>query len=290
MVSLVDLKGWKIMQPIIDAKDIWFRYTEEDNWVLHGIDFQLFQGEWVTILGGNGSGKSTFAKLLNGLLVPTKGEIHVFGKVAKTDDELWHVRQQVGMVFQNPENQIVAMTVEDDVAFGLENLGVEPDEMEKRIDQVLTQIGLIEFRSREPHKLSGGQKQRLAIAGVLAMRPQVIIFDESTSMLDPQGSADVLQVMQQLKSQGISIIHITHEMDEVYYSDRILVFNRGVISIEGNLREVMTDATLLSKAGLVPPFTVRVRDRLLSEGARIDATIMTEEELVGELWTSLLEK
>lgn len=279
------------MTTIIELQNIWFRYPEEDgDWILKGIDFSLRAGEWVTILGGNGSGKSTFAKLLNGLLVPNKGHISLFGETPKTDDELWQVRQRVGMIFQNPENQIVAMTVEDDVAFGLENLGVDPDEMEDRIEQVLTQLGIIEFRKREPHKLSGGQKQRLAIAGVLAMRPEVMIFDESTSMLDPQGTVDVLTIMQRLQQQGISIIHITHEMDEVYLSDRVVVFNKGVITNVGTPREVLSDTQVLQEASLIPPFAVRVRDKLTKQGYNIGSEIMTEEELAGELWRSLLPK
>lgn len=278
------------MQTIIDVQDIWFRYPEEENWVLKGIDFSLKQGEWVTILGGNGSGKSTFAKLLNGLLVPSRGYLSVFGISPKSEDEIWNIRQKVGMIFQNPENQIVAMTVEDDIAFGLENLGVEPAEMEQRIDEVLEQLGISEYRKSEPHKLSGGQKQRLAIAGVLAMRPQVMIFDESTSMLDPQGAADVLGIMRSLQQQGISIIHITHEMDEVYYSDRILVFKHGKIKKEGTPREVLSDVNVLNEAGLIPPFAVRVRDALMKKGYVIGPEIMTEEELAGELWKSLLPK
>lgn len=278
------------MKTIIELQDMWFRYPEEGDWILKGIDFSLRAGEWVTILGGNGSGKSTFAKLLNGLLVPNKGRISLFGVTPKTDDELWQVRQRVGMIFQNPENQIVAMTVEDDVAFGLENLGVDPDEMEQRIDQVLEQLGIIEFRKREPHKLSGGQKQRLAIAGVLAMRPEVLIFDESTSMLDPRGAVDVLTIMQSLQQQGISIIHITHEMDEVYLSDRVIVFNKGIITKVGTPREVLFDTRILQEAGLIPPFAVRVRDKLRNQGYNIGSEIMTEEELAGELWRSLLPK
>ncbi len=279
-----------MMETIIELQDIWFRYTEEDDWILKGIDFSLQAGEWVTILGGNGSGKSTFAKLLNGLLVPNKGHISLFGVTPQTDDEIWRVRQRVGMIFQNPENQIVAMTVEDDVAFGLENLGVDPDEMEQRIDQVLEQLGIKEFRHREPHKLSGGQKQRLAIAGVLAMRPEVMIFDESTSMLDPQGTEDVLAIMKNLQQQGISIIHITHEMDEVYYCDRAIVFKQGKIIKMGNPREVLSDTQALLEAGLIPPFAVRVREKLITNGYSIGSEIMTEEELAGELWKSLLPK
>lgn len=278
------------MHAIIELNDIWFRYNEEQDWTLRGINFSMQAGEWVTILGGNGSGKSTFAKLLNGLLIPNKGEVKLFGSVPKTEEEIWHVRQKVGMIFQNPENQIVAMTVEDDIAFGLENIGVDPEEMEQRIDDVLDRLGLTAFRKTEPHKLSGGQKQRLAIAGVLAMQPQVIIFDESTSMLDPQGAVDVLQIMQMLQQKGISIIHITHEMDEVFLSDRVLVFKQGTIVREGTPREVLTDTTVLAGAGLIAPFAVRVREALRSHGLDISKEIMTEEELASELWKLQLPK
>lgn len=277
------------MKPIIELQDIYFRYTEDQDWTLKGMDFSLHAGEWVTILGGNGSGKSTFAKLLNGLLIPNRGLIRLFGTTPKTEEEIWHVRQKVGMIFQNPENQIVAMTVEDDVAFGLENIGVHPDEMEERIEQALQELGIAEYRTVEPHKLSGGQKQRLAIAGVLAMRPQVMIFDESTSMLDPQGAEEVIQIMHRLKQQGISIVHITHEMNEVYWSDRALLFHEGKILAEGNPRDLLSNIERLQEARLLPPFVVRVRDALLREGMNIHNDVITEEELVEEIWRLRLQ-
>jgi energy-coupling factor transport system ATP-binding protein len=278
------------MQPIIELKDIWFRYSEEADWVLKGINFSLKQGEWITILGGNGSGKSTFAKLLNGLLLPTQGELSLFGQMPQTEQERWEARQKVGMIFQNPENQIVAMTVEDDIAFGLENLGIPPHEMEQRIDQVLALLKLTEFRKSEPHKLSGGQKQRLAIAGVLAMRPQVMIFDESTSMLDPQGAADVMTIVKELHQSGISIIHITHEVEEALESNRILVFHRGEIKLSGTPREVLNDPEKLMQYGLIPPFAIRVRDTLQKKGCMLGQEIMRVEELAEEIWKSALTK
>lgn len=278
------------MQPIIELKDIWFRYSEEADWVLKGINFALKQGEWITILGGNGSGKSTFAKLLNGLLLPTQGELSLFGQTPQTEQERWEARQKVGMIFQNPENQIVAMTVEDDIAFGLENLGIPPHEMEQRIDQVLALLKLTEFRKSEPHKLSGGQKQRLAIAGVLAMRPQVMIFDESTSMLDPQGAADVMTIVKELHQSGISIIHITHEVEEALESNRILVFHRGEIKLSGTPGEVLNDPEKLMQYGLIPPFAIRVRDALQKKGCMLGQEIMRVEELAEEIWKSALTK
>lgn len=276
--------------PIIQIEDLWFRYPELEDWTIRGIDFTLYQGEWVTILGGNGSGKSTFAKLLNGLLLPTRGKVERFGKIQENEEEIWHIRQKIGMIFQNPENQIVAMTVEDDIAFGLENIGIDPDEIEQRIEDVLHKLKLSDFRTSEPYKLSGGQKQRLAIAGVLAMQPEVIIFDESTSMLDPLGAQDVLMIMESLRSQGISIIHITHEMDEVFHSDRAIVFQQGKIVAQGTPREVLANVEILETAGLIPPFAVRIREELRKQGVILEQNVISEEELAGELWTLRFKK
>lgn len=276
--------------PIIHIEDLWFRYPEQEEWTIRGINFTLYKGEWVTILGGNGSGKSTFAKLLNGLLLPSQGKIERFGQIQKSDEEIWRIRQKIGMIFQNPENQIVAMTVEDDIAFGLENIGIDPDEIDRRINEVLEQLKLIEFRTSEPYKLSGGQKQRLAIAGVLAMQPEVIIFDESTSMLDPLGAKDVLSIMESLREQGISIIHITHEMDEVFYSDRAIIFKNGQIVAEGTPRKILADADMLASAGLIPPFAVRVREALRKQGLKLEKDVISEEELAGEIWTLRFRK
>lgn len=272
------------MKPIISMKDVWFRYSDEGDWVLKGINFELYPGEWVSILGGNGSGKSTMARMMNGLILPVRGEVIVDHKCTGNEAELWDIRKTVGMVFQNPENQIVAMTVEDDIAFGLENLGLEPEEINRRIDEVTELLGLSHLRKREPHRLSGGQKQRLAIAGVLAMRPKVIIFDEATAMLDPKGARDVIHIMEMLQQQGISIIHISHEMDEVHSSDRIMILKKGEIIADGRSDEVLLQAELLSSSGLVPPFAVRVREELERRGVHLDRGKITVKDLAEEIW------
>ncbi|CCQ93722.1 Energy-coupling factor transporter ATP-binding protein EcfA 1 [[Clostridium] ultunense Esp] len=257
------------MEPILTAEDLYFRYSESGDWVLKGVNIALYPGEWVGILGGNGSGKSTLAKLLNGLLLPQKGTVKIFGLNPNVQEDLPLIHQKVGMIFQNPENQIVAMTVEDDIAFGLENLGLPLQEIERRTDQVLEQMKLTPYRKTEPHRLSGGQKQRLAIAGVLAMRPEVIIFDEAASMLDPEGAYELLQTMIELHRQKITLVHITHELEEIRYADRLIVMEGGRILAEGRPMEVLIQVETLKKAALLPPFAVRLWDRLAREGIRL---------------------
>lgn len=278
------------MESIITAKGLFFRYREEADDVLRGVDFELKAGEWLAILGGNGSGKSTLAKMINGLIKPHRGFIQVLGLSPLNEKDLPLIRQKVGMVFQNPENQIVGSTVEDDIAFGLENIGLPPAEIDRRIDQVLEQMRLTPFRYREPHRLSGGQKQRLAIAGILAIEPEVIIFDEASSMLDPEGAYELLEIMRELHGQGISIIQITHDLEETRDADRLLIMKEGRLITTGEPEEILFDSRLLAASSLTPPFAVRVHEQLARAGIHIPRSGLDERKLADNLWRYGLKK
>lgn len=278
------------MESIITAKDLFFRYREEADDVLRGVDFELKAGEWLAILGGNGSGKSTLAKMMNGLIKPNRGSIQVLGLSPLNEKDLPLIRQKVGMVFQNPENQIVGSTVEDDIAFGLENIGLPPGEIDRRIDQVLEQMRLTPFRYREPHRLSGGQKQRLAIAGILAIEPEVIIFDEASSMLDPEGAYELLEIMRELHGQGISIIQITHDLEETRDADRLLIMKEGRLITTGEPEEILSDSQLLAASSLTPPFAVRIHEQLARAGIHIPRSGLDERKLADNLWRYGLKK
>lgn len=273
------------MQPIIQLRNLSFQYKNAER-VLNNLTTNLFEGQFITILGPNGSGKSTLAKCLNGILHPTDGVVIVDQIDTKNEDLIWHIRQHVGVVFQNPDNQIVASTVEEDVAFGLENQGIESSEMAKRVEDALQKVNLEEYKHTEPHHLSGGQKQKVAIAGIIAMKPKVIIFDEATSMLDPIGRAEVLKVAKQLnEEEGITILHITHFVQEALLADRILIMDRGYIIADGSPKEILSKKDLLEETGLDVPIAVDLAHRLKEKGYSFHTDLVREEEFIEALWT-----
>ena len=248
------------VDPIIRVERVSFHYGESEERipVLYDVDFELAQGEAVAIVGHNGSGKSTFAKLLNGLLHPSSGEVWVSGTNTKNAQARERLCSAVGIVFQQPDNQLVETIVEDDIAFGPENIGVPQDEIRRRVDEALEVVGMSAFRDRPPHRLSGGQKQRIAIAGVLAMQPSCIVFDESTSMLDTYGRREVMEVIQQLRNQGVAIVSVTHHMEEVVHFDRVIVFQEGRIVSECTPRQLFTNHEQLAAYHLEPPEMNRI--------------------------------
>lgn len=272
---------------IISCKNIRFSYEDENNdklEVLKGVDFDVEDGDFLAILGHNGSGKSTLAKLLNGILTPQEGEISVYGYNPKSDDDVWELRKKVGMVFQNPDNQIVATIVEEDVAFGPENLGVESRLIRERVNEALKVVDMYEYRLHSPSLLSGGQKQRVAIAGILAMDTSCIIFDESTAMLDPKGRKEVIQTAQMLNEQyGKTIILITHNMEEVVNANKVLILNDGKIELKGSPKEVFSKVDLLKKIGLDVPQVTELSSELRKSGIKIKKDIITIDEMVSEL-------
>lgn len=245
---------------------------------LKGISLDIDQGSFVSVIGMNGSGKSTLAKCLNGLIVPTTGDVIVDGFNTKDEDHLWDVRRRVGMVFQNPDNQIVSSIVEDDVAFGPENLGVPPHEIRRRVDDALTKVGMYEYRRKGAHMLSGGQKQRIAIAGAVAMRPDCIVFDEPTAMLDPKGRENVMSIIRELNNEGITTILITHFMNEAAQADRIVVLKKGELLYDGTPRDLFSDMELIEKGGLELPPAIELRERL-----GMPASVMTTEDIICQL-------
>ncbi|HIV26982.1 MAG TPA: energy-coupling factor transporter ATPase [Candidatus Ornithocaccomicrobium faecavium] len=259
-------------------------YAYEDGFdAVRGVDFEVYEGEFLAILGHNGSGKSTLAKLMNALFLPTGGEICVGGIVAKNEDDAFRVREKCGMVFQNPDNQIVATIVEEDVAFGLENLGVPSAEIRRRVDAALKTVGMEEYALSAPHMLSGGQKQRVAIAGVLAMRPEIIVFDEATAMLDPSGRAEVMRVVRELnKTGGVTVIWITHFMEEAAQAERLLVMDEGKIAMQGAPLEVFTRVEEIRALGLDAPEMILLAEELRKRGIPAK-DVMTVDEMVVEL-------
>ena len=259
-------------------------YAYEDGFdAVRGVDFEVYEGEFLAILGHNGSGKSTLAKLMNALFLPTGGEICVGGIVAKNEDDAFRVREKCGMVFQNPDNQIVATIVEEDVAFGLENLGVPSAEIRRRVDAALKTVGMEEHALSAPHMLSGGQKQRVAIAGVLAMRPEIIVFDEATAMLDPSGRAEVMRVVRELnKTGGVTVIWITHFMEEAARAERLLVMDEGKIAMQGAPLEVFTRVEEIRALGLDAPEMILLAEELRKRGIPAK-DVMTVDEMVVEL-------
>lgn len=255
----------------------------EQQLVIDEVNLSISRGEFVALIGPNGSGKSTLAKLINGLLLPTKGKVF-FESLETTDkDALWQIRQKVGMVFQNPENQFVATTVYDDVAFGLENIGFPPEEMPRCIEEALSRVNMLSFQEAEPHQLSGGQKQRVAIAGILAVRPEVIIFDEATAMLDPQGRKDVLTMMQELHREGITIINITHDMEEVLFASRVILMKDGSVLRDTTPAKLFAEADILEENNLELPFVFQVKRRLEEYGIQLCPSIQNTQELVEHL-------
>lgn len=275
---------------IIKIENVKYKYNNDstiddtDKYALNGVSLNIKKGEFTAILGHNGSGKSTLAKLINSLLLPTEGKIYVNGMDTSDDSKLWDVRQTAGMVFQNPDNQLVATIVEEDIAFGPENQGVEPSEIRKRVDDALNIVGMYEFRKRPPHLLSGGQKQRIAIAGVLALNSECIILDEPTAMLDPSGRKEVIDTIKKLnKEQGKTILLITHYMDEAVQADRVIIMNKGTVKIDGTPKEVFKNVEKIKKYGLDVPQVTELAYELSLAGIDIQTDVITKKELVDEL-------
>ena len=276
------------MANFIEVKDLVYRYSKEqgdDNLcpAIDHVSIEIKRGEYISIAGSNGSGKSTLARCLNGLLLPTEGEILVDGMDTNDDDLIWDIRKKIGMVFQNPDNQIVSSMVEDEVAFGPENIGIENSELRKRVDNALKSVGMYEYRNREAHKLSGGQKQRIAIAGAVAMRPECIVFDEPTAMLDPKGRSQVMKVIRELNDQGITIILITHFMEEVAEADRVLVMKSGKLLADSVPEDVFADTNLIESAGLEIPAAVLLRNELIENGISLSHEVINKDDLVDAL-------
>ncbi|CEK31234.1 ABC transporter cobalt-specific ATP-binding protein [[Clostridium] sordellii] len=274
------------MKDIVSVKDISFEYVTEDSKfkAIDDLSLNVKQGEFVVVIGHNGSGKSTLSKNLNAILMPTKGDIYIDGLNTKDEEHLWDIRQTAGMVFQNPDNQIVATIIEEDVAFGPENLGIEPIEIRKRVKEALTSVGMYELRDRQPHLLSGGQKQRVAIAGIIAMKPKCIIFDEATAMLDPSGRKEVMKTIKRLnKEENITIMHITHFMEEAVDADRVIVMEKGKKVLEGTPKEVFSKVDKLKRIGLDVPYMTELSKELKEEGLDINDDILTVDEMVMKL-------
>ncbi|CAM3231484.1 energy-coupling factor ABC transporter ATP-binding protein [Vagococcus fessus] len=280
------------MKPIIELKNVCFSYQEEENesLALNNVSFDIFEGEWVAIIGHNGSGKSTLAKTINGLILPNNGEVMV-GEVPLSEESVWDIRKRVGMVFQNPDNQFVGSTVEDDVAFGLENQGIPREDMLIRVSDALDRVRMSDFKTKEPARLSGGQKQRVAIAGVVALRPDVIILDEATSMLDPKGRLEVISTIKQLKDEkNLTVISITHDIDEAANANRVLVMKKGEMIKEGTPEEIFAAGDKLVGMGLDVPFPEKLKKELKANGLEVPVEYMTDERMVDWLWTSSLKK
>ncbi|SCZ09007.1 energy-coupling factor transporter ATPase [Alkaliphilus peptidifermentans] len=274
------------MLKMIEVDKVTYDYSNNEQEViaLNDITLEVKQGEFVVIIGHNGSGKSTLAKHLNALLLPTEGDVSVKGLNTKDEDKIWEIRQIAGMVFQNPDNQIVATIVEEDIAFGPENLGIKPSEIIERVSDSLKTVDMEEFRHKAPHLLSGGQKQRIAIAGVIAMRPNCIIFDEPTAMLDPSGRKEVIKTIKKLnKEEQITIIHITHFMEEAVDADRVIVMEAGDIVLEGAPREVFSQVERLKELGLDVPQVTELAHQLIQEGIDLPHDILTVDEMVMNL-------
>ncbi|MGG3561296.1 energy-coupling factor ABC transporter ATP-binding protein [Neobacillus rhizosphaerae] len=273
-------------ESIVSLKGVSFQYEGQERYALNNVTFDIYEGEWLAIVGHNGSGKSTMAKLLNGLQFPQKGDITVCG-IGLNEETVWDVRKKLGMVFQNPDNQFVGTTVQDDVAFGLENHGIPRDEMVQRVEDSLKKVKMDKFLYQEPHHLSGGQKQRVAIAGVLALRPSIIILDEATSMLDPRGREEVLETVRLLKEEkSLTVISITHDLEEAAKADRIIVMNKGEVFREGVPEEIFSMDEQLIQLGLDIPFSVKMSKAFRQKGIDLSKHYLSEEELVTELWTS----
>lgn len=273
--------------PMIEIKNLVFEYRgvqEKPHRAIDNVNLRIDKGEFVVIIGHNGSGKSTLAKHLNAILLPTDGDVIIGGYNTKEEEHLWQIRQTAGMVFQNPDNQIVAGIVEEDMAFGPENLGIPKDEIRRRVDHALEKVGMTEFRKRSPHNLSGGQKQRVAIGGIIAMKPSCIILDEPTAMLDPNGRKEVMQTIHELnREEHITIVHITHFMEEAIHADRIYVMEKGRIIMEGSPREIFKNVEELKRIGLDVPQMTEIAFLLSKEGMDIPTDILSTEEMVEAL-------
>ncbi|MEQ7216143.1 energy-coupling factor ABC transporter ATP-binding protein [Enterococcus asini] len=279
------------MDSIINLQDITFTYDiDAPRPALSEVSLEIKRGEWVAIIGHNGSGKSTLAKTINGLLLPQSGSIQV-GNMDLNEGNIWDIRKMVGMVFQNPDNQFVGSTVEDDVAFGMENQGIPREEMLVRVAGALEQVRMSDFKTREPARLSGGQKQRVAIAGVVALRPDIIILDEATSMLDPEGREEVIATIKKIKEQSnLTVLSITHDIDEAANANRVLVMKEGRLIDEGTPEKIFSAGPKLVELGLDLPFPEKLKAALKARGIPVPAEYLTEEGMVDWLWTSVLNK
>ncbi len=275
------------MKSIIDVKNLSFRYKESQEYYdVKDITFHVKRGEWLSIVGHNGSGKSTTVRLIDGLLEAESGEIVIDGQ-RLTEENVWNIRRQIGMVFQNPDNQFVGATVEDDVVFGLENQGLSHQEMKKRVEEALDLVGMLDFKKREPARLSGGQKQRVAIAGVVALRPAILILDEATSMLDPEGRRELIETVKGIrKDYDMTVISITHDLEEVAMSDRVLVMKKGEIESTSSPRELFSRNDL-DQIGLDDPFSNQLKYSLSQNGYDLPENYLTESELEDKLWELL---
>ena len=276
------------MNTMIECRNLVFKYTasenQEEKIAINDVNLQITEGEFIAILGHNGSGKSTMAKHMNALLIPTDGKMLVNKMDTSDMNNLWNIRETAGMVFQNPDNQLVATIVEEDVAFGPENLGVPPEEIRKRVDEALERVGMSEYKKHAPHLLSGGQKQRIAIAGILAMQPKCIIFDEPTAMLDPSGRKEVLDTIIDLnKNYGITVILITHYMDEAAKADRIVVMDKGKLILDGKPRDVFSNVEKMKNIGLDVPQVTELSYELQKVGINIDTRILDVNEMVNAI-------
>ena len=272
------------MDSIIKIENLIFEYKKDDGAegtkALNNINLNIESGSFTAILGKNGSGKSTLAKNLNGLLIPTEGVIYVNGFDTADDEHIWDVRQSAGMVFQNPDNQLVSAIVEDDVAFGPENLGIDPAEIRRRVDKALADVNMGEFRGKAPHLLSGGQKQRIAIAGVVAMKPKCIIFDEPTAMLDPTGRSEIMNIIKELHEEGITVVLITHFMEEAVYADRVIIMHDGEVFLDGTPPEVFAQGDKVKSVNLDVPLAVELSAKLRERGIEVPQNIIGTEEMV----------
>lgn len=277
-----------MMKNMVECRDLKYQYagTEEEQGkiAIDNINIDIRKGEFLVVLGRNGSGKSTLAKHINALLLPSGGKVYVDGLDTSDANNLWNIRNKAGMVFQNPDNQIVATIVEEDVAFGPENLGIEPKEIRKRVDEALKTVDMYEYRKHAPHLLSGGQKQRIAIAGILAMRPECIVFDEPTAMLDPSGRREVIRTIKEVnKTYGITVVLITHFMEEAAEADRIIVMDKGSLIMEGVPRDIFSKVSVMKNTGLDVPQVTELAYELQKNGVKIDTNILTIEEMVEAL-------
>jgi energy-coupling factor transport system ATP-binding protein len=273
---------------MVECVDVVYSYINDEDgankYAINGVNLKIQKGEFVVVLGHNGSGKSTLAKHMNALLLPSGGKVYIDGIDTSNIENTWDVRSRAGMVFQNPDNQLVATIVEEDVAFGPENLGVNPEEIRKRVDESLKAVGMYEYRKHAPHLLSGGQKQRVAIAGILAMMPKCVILDEPTAMLDPSGRKEVVRTIKQLnKSMGITIVLITHYMEEAVEADRIIVMDQGKVMMEGNPREVFSNVPMMKNIGLDVPQVTELAYELSKGGIKLPVDILTIDEMVNEI-------
>ena len=273
---------------MIEIKNLKFKYNQDQtSYTLNDVSFHVKHGEWLSIVGHNGSGKSTTARLIGGLLVADSGQIIVDGQEF-TEETVWDIRDKIGMVFQNPDNQFVGATVEDDVAFGLENKGLPYKEMVSRVQEALSFVGMMDFKDREPARLSGGQKQRVAIAGIIAMRPSILILDEATSMLDPEGRQELIQYIEDIRQQyGMTVLSITHDLDEVAMSNRVLVLKQGKVESISSPRELFSRGSELVDLGLDIPFSALLTQKLKNQGLIDCEGYLTEKELVEQLWEYL---